>query len=56
VGFWPAPPTDCDGALVIASAAQAAAVRERLRGTYRESFLGLRPGFLCVVFTPDPSP
>ena len=42
--------------IVIASAAHAVAVRERLRGPYRESFLGLRPGFLCVVFTPEPSP
>ncbi len=56
VGYWPTPPTDCDGALVIASAAHAGAVRERLHGPYRESFLGLRPGFLCVVFTPEPSP
>jgi predicted membrane-bound mannosyltransferase len=52
VGYWPAPPAACDGALVIASAAQAVAVRARLRGDYHESYLGLRPGFLCVVFTP----
>ncbi len=57
VGYWPAPPADCDGALIIASARQADAVRARLRGNYRESFLGLRPGFLCVIFlknTPPP--
>jgi cell division protein FtsW (lipid II flippase) len=54
VGFWSEPPADCDGALVIASAAQSAAVRSRLHGNYRESFVGLRPGFLCVVFTREP--
>lgn len=53
-GYWNTPPADCDGALVITSAAQAAAVRSRLRGRYRESFLGLRPGVLCVLFTPEP--
>jgi predicted membrane-bound mannosyltransferase len=52
VGYWSAPPDACDGALVIVSASQAAVVRARLHGAYRESILGLRPGFLCVVFTP----
>ncbi len=52
VGYWPAPPQRCDGALVIASAAHAVAVRALLHGDYQESYLGLRPGFLCVVFTP----
>jgi len=52
VGYWSVPPADCDAALVIASAAQAGAVRARLHGAYRESYLGLRPGFACVVFTP----
>jgi hypothetical protein len=54
VGYWARPPADCDGALIVASAAQAPAVRSRLHGDYRETFLGLRPGFLCVVFTPAP--
>jgi len=54
VGYWSQPPADCDGALVIASADLADGVRQRLRGAYRESFLGLRPGFVCVVFTPLP--
>jgi uncharacterized protein (TIGR03663 family) len=54
VGYWSTPPDDCDGALVIASSAHAGAVRARLHGAYRESLLGLRPGFLCVVFTPAP--
>ena len=54
VGFYSAPPEACDGALVIVSASQADAVRSRLHGNYRESFLGLRPGFVCIVFTPEP--
>ena len=53
VGYWSAPPDDCDGALIIASSTQAEAVRTRLRRTYRESFLGLRPGVVCIVFTPE---
>jgi uncharacterized protein (TIGR03663 family) len=54
IGFWSTPPADCDGVLVIASATQADAVRSALHGPYRESFLGLRPGFLCVVFSRVP--
>jgi uncharacterized protein (TIGR03663 family) len=53
-GYWPTPPADCDGALVIASEHQAAAVRARLRDRYDESILGLRPGFICVVFSLAP--
>jgi uncharacterized protein (TIGR03663 family) len=53
VGFYTAPPENCDGALVIVSASQADAVRAKLRGNYRESFLGLRPGFACILFTPE---
>jgi hypothetical protein len=49
-GYWAEPPADCDGALIFAEAAQADAVRARLRGKYQESFLGLRPGFVLVVF------
>jgi len=52
VGYWTQPPSDCDGALVFAGAGEADAVRARLHGPYRESFLGLRPGFVLVVFTP----
>jgi uncharacterized protein (TIGR03663 family) len=51
VGFWTEPPTDCDGVLVFVEADQAEAVRARLKGNYTESFLGLRPGVLVVVFT-----
>ncbi len=54
VGYWTAPPADCDGALVIASAGLAEAVQARLHGSYRRSYLGLRPGFACVIFTPEP--
>ncbi len=54
VGFWISPPDDCDGALIITSGAQADAVRAKLRRNYRETFLGLRPGFVCVVFTLEP--
>jgi uncharacterized protein (TIGR03663 family) len=50
VAFHSTPPDDCEGALVIVSSAQAEAVRAKLRGTYRETILGLRPGFLCVLF------
>ena len=49
-GYWTEPPADCDGALVFAEADQAGAVRSRLRGDYRESLLGLRPGLMLVVF------
>jgi uncharacterized protein (TIGR03663 family) len=50
VGFYSTAPDDCDGAVVIASTMQADAVRAKLRGQYRESFLGLRPGFICILF------
>ena len=54
VGYWSTPPAGCDGALVIVNASQAEAVRARLHGAYQESFLGLRPGVVCVLFTPSP--
>jgi predicted membrane-bound mannosyltransferase len=49
-GYWTEPPENCDGALVFTDAEQAGVVRARLHGKYRESFLGLRPGFVLVVF------
>jgi uncharacterized protein (TIGR03663 family) len=52
VGYYSTPPAECDGALVIASSTQAPAVRARLHGLYRETYLGLRPDFLLVIFTP----
>jgi uncharacterized protein (TIGR03663 family) len=54
VGYWTKPPADCDGALVIASADLAGAVNSRLHGTYGRSYVGLRPGFVCVVFARRP--
>jgi hypothetical protein len=51
VGFWTEAPADCDGELLFVEADQAEAVRARLKGKYTESFLGLRPGVLVVVFT-----
>lgn len=50
-GYWAEPPADCDAALVFTEADQAERVRSCLQGEYRESFLGLRPGVLLVVFT-----
>ena len=52
VGYYSTPPAECDAALVIASSTLAPVVRARLRGSYRETYLGLRPEFLLVVFTP----
>ena len=54
VGFYPTPPEESDGALLIVSADQVEAVRAKLRRTYRESFLGLRPGVICVLFILEP--
>jgi len=54
VGYWTTAPDECDGALIIASAGQAEAVQARLHGKYQLAYLGLRPGFVCVVFTPEP--
>ncbi len=50
VGYWSEPPAQIDGALVIATQTYAPAVREQLRGNYRERILGLRPGVLCIAF------
>lgn len=54
VGYWNSSPSDCDGAVVITSTALAESVRSKLRDRYDETYLGLRPGFLCVVFTRKP--
>jgi len=54
VGYWSTPPDDCDAALVIATGEQSTAVREKLRGNYNESYLGLRPGVMAVIFTRRP--
>jgi len=50
VGYWARPPADCDGALVIVAADQAEEVEARLRGRYQASYVGLRPGYVLVVF------
>lgn len=55
VGYWTSPPEDCDAALVIVGAEQVAAVRPRLRGRYREEFLGLRPGYALMIFIREDS-
>ena len=54
VGYWSAPPEDCEAALLIVHQDVVDAVRARLAGNYRESILGLRPGVLCIVFTRSP--
>ena len=54
VGYWSEPPADCDGTLIIASNSLADAVRVRLKRPHRESVLGLRPGVILIVFTPEP--
>ena len=54
IGYWSTPPDDCDGAVVIATGAQSAAVKEKLHGHYSENYLGLRPGVMAVVFTRQP--
>ncbi len=50
VGYWATAPENGDGGLVICSEDEAPAVRARMRGNYREGFLGLRPGVLLVTF------
>jgi uncharacterized protein (TIGR03663 family) len=54
VGYWTQPPADCDASLVITSAGLSGEVSRRLHGAYDRSYLGLRPGFVCVVFTRKP--
>jgi len=54
VGYWNAPPDDCDGALVIVSAGFADEVQSRLHGRYTTGYVGLRPGFVLLVFTRQP--
>jgi hypothetical protein len=54
VGYWTSPPGSCDGSLVLASADLARTVASRLHGPYSRAYLGLRPGFVLVAFTPAP--
>ncbi|HEY1110634.1 MAG TPA: hypothetical protein VGE76_18430, partial [Opitutaceae bacterium] len=53
VGYYATPPVECDGALIVASPELADGVRARLKRTYTESILGLRPGVVCIIFTPS---
>jgi uncharacterized protein (TIGR03663 family) len=53
VGYWPTPPEDCDGAVVIVAADLADEVQARLKGKYQTSYRGLRPGYVLVIFTPE---
>jgi uncharacterized protein (TIGR03663 family) len=55
VGFYTTPPDDCDGALVITSTTHVEDVRAKLKRKYTESFLGLRPGVVLILFTLDPT-
>lgn len=50
IGYFTTPPRDLDASLLIVAPAQADAVRSALKHRYRETFLGLRPGVLLVLF------
>ncbi len=50
VGYWSQVPAQCDAGLLLVAPAWAATVRERLTGSYEESYLGLRPGVILQVF------
>lgn len=54
VGYWTTIPDDCDAALLLVSADYAEAVKERLKGRYRQGYLGLRPGFVMVTLIAEP--
>ena len=56
VGYWTTVPDECDGSLLFVSTALADSVRERLRGSYEEGFIGLRPGYVLHVFRRLPDP
>ncbi len=54
VGYWTEAPANCDGALGHrVRGIRRTRCRSRLHGRYRESYLGLRPGFVCIVFEPQ---
>ncbi len=53
VGYYAAPPDDCDGAFLVVSPTHIEAVRARLKRTYSESFLGLRPGVILILLTQE---
>lgn len=50
VGYWNEVPAQCDAGLLLVAPEWASSVRERLTGTYEQSYLGLRPGVVLQVF------
>ncbi|MBP7140605.1 MAG: TIGR03663 family protein [Opitutaceae bacterium] len=54
VGYWSTIPDDCDASLLFVSADYAEAVKDRLKGRYRQGYLGLRPGFVMVTLMAEP--
>lgn len=50
VGYWTSVPETCDGALLFVSPEFVDEVRSKLKGPYREGFIGLRPGFVLMTF------
>lgn len=50
VGYWTEVPAQCDAGLLLVAPEWAATVRDRLNGSYEESYLGLRPGVILQVF------
>lgn len=54
VGYWTTIPDDCDASLLFVSADYAETVKGRLKGRYRQGYLGLRPGFVLVTLIAEP--
>lgn len=54
VGYWATIPDDCDASLLFVSADYAEEVKGRLKGRYRQGYLGLRPGFVLVTLMAEP--
>lgn len=53
VGYWTTIPENCDASLIFVSADYAEEVRHRLKGKYRQGYLGLRPGFVLVTLVAE---
>lgn len=53
IGYYTAAPDDCDAAFLVVSPAHLDVVRARLKRSYSESFLGLRPGVILVLLTQE---
>jgi uncharacterized protein (TIGR03663 family) len=56
VGYYAAPPEECDGAFLVVSPTHIETVRARLKRPYSESFLGLRPGVILILLTQELAP